>query len=193
MADYFTSDLHLGHEKVAKLRGFDTVEEHDRAVMDSLTGLKPGDELWILGDLSSGKPDDINRALALMSAFRGGLHLISGNHDACSGIHRRGWKWFGVYADWFSSINDFGVRRGPNGCTVLLSHYPFRGDHTVEDRYSQFRLKDEGAWLLHGHTHQKERFSGPRQIHVGWDAWREPVSWSWIQSVIQQAQKEGWN
>lgn len=29
MARYWIADLHLGHEKVAKIRGFDTVEEHD--------------------------------------------------------------------------------------------------------------------------------------------------------------------
>lgn len=31
---YITSDLHLGHEKVAKLRGFDSVQAHDELVIN---------------------------------------------------------------------------------------------------------------------------------------------------------------
>lgn len=58
---------------------------------------------------------------------------------------------------------------------VLLSHFPYDGDHTREDRHREFRLKDHGMPLLHGHTHSSHKFSksrfGTLQIHVGVDAW----------------------
>lgn len=30
---YLTADLHLGHQKLAELRGFDSVARHDRAIL----------------------------------------------------------------------------------------------------------------------------------------------------------------
>jgi calcineurin-like phosphoesterase family protein len=65
------------------------------------------------------------------------------------------------------------------------------GDHVGEDRATQYRLRDEGAWLIHGHTHLQNRL-GPdaryltimdpadgggitsprgREVHAGLDAW----------------------
>lgn len=32
---FYTSDLHLGHEKVAALRGFDSVAAHDAAILSA--------------------------------------------------------------------------------------------------------------------------------------------------------------
>jgi calcineurin-like phosphoesterase family protein len=31
---WFTSDLHLGHQKVSEIRGFDSVEAHDVAISE---------------------------------------------------------------------------------------------------------------------------------------------------------------
>ncbi|WP_051265718.1 metallophosphoesterase family protein [Nakamurella lactea] len=35
----------------------------------------------------------------------------------------------------------------------------------------EYRLRDEGNWLLHGHTHSSEKVTSSREIHVGLDAW----------------------
>jgi calcineurin-like phosphoesterase family protein len=121
-----------------------------------------------------------------LDQLHGEIHLIAGNHDACSPIHRQAHK---HQAEWlrrrFASIQAY-ARRRIRGANVLLSHYPYRGagDHTAEERYSQYRLVDEGLWLLHGHIHsaQKRR---RRQIHVGLDAWDlSPVSIDTIAELI---------
>ncbi len=79
--------------------------------------------------------------------------------------------------------------------TVLLSHFPYVGDRGQE-RYAQWRLKDEGLPLLHGHTHSAEEISyTPRinngggwpttQMHVGLDAWNlTPVSLEQIGELL---------
>ena len=36
---YITADLHLGHEKVALARGFTTVAEHDRVIIDNINSV----------------------------------------------------------------------------------------------------------------------------------------------------------
>ncbi len=49
---------------------------------------------------------------------------------------------------------------------------------------------DEGAWLLHGHTHLADQrvhlnTAGVlRQLHVGWDAWRRPVSLAEVTAIL---------
>ena len=48
-------------------------------------------------------------------------------------------------------------------------------------------LEDSGDWLLHGHTHLHTETHAelPRQIHVGWDAWRKPVCESEILRLMR--------
>lgn len=49
---WLCSDLHLGHELVARLRGFKSVREHDEVVLENLRScVEPDDDLWILGDV----------------------------------------------------------------------------------------------------------------------------------------------
>lgn len=195
MTIYLTSDPHFGHELVAGLRGFETVNEHDDAVLDSFYRvLYATDDLWILGDLSGGGRRAEERALDLLrgvvrdTGVR--LHLVEGNHDSCASIHRDGWKRQRRFLEVFESVHAFVRRRGPERAPVLLSHYPYEGDGPERgpERYGYARLKDTGAWLLHGHTHQTERVTGLRQIHVGWDAWRRPVVWDEIEKIIKRSE-----
>jgi calcineurin-like phosphoesterase family protein len=46
--------------------------------------------------------------------------------------------------------------------------YPLHGDHTGETRYTQYRLRDDGLWLAHGHVHTEWAKRG-RQVNVGVD------------------------
>lgn len=59
------------------------------------------------------------------------------------------------------------VQNAP-GREVLPSRFPYRRDSHGGDRYSRFRLRDEGQWLLHGHVHGAFLASG-RGINVGVD------------------------
>lgn len=172
---WFTADLHIGHKLVSGLRGFETPLDHDQqlaANWDSL--VRPGDQVWILGDISVGSKDGQERALDWVSDRVGAKHLISGNHDSTHPMHRDSHKWVWRYMEVFESVNSAGRRRH-DGKNVLLSHMPYVGDHTEVQRFDQWRLSDHGLPILHGHTHQEGRIShspkGTLQIHVGLDAW----------------------
>jgi calcineurin-like phosphoesterase family protein len=164
---FFTSDSHFRHAMVAQLRGFASAEEHDEAVISRWNEtVKPADTVWHLGDVGMSRG-----FLPLVGRLNGTVHLIAGNHDAVwpghrdSHRHQRGWL------EHFASVQAF-ARRRIGGHQVLLSHFPYEGDHAAEDRCGQYRLRDEGLWLLHGHTHwQHIQVHGGRQIHVGLDAW----------------------
>lgn len=168
---WFTSDLHFHHRKVAELRGFAGPEgsyAHDQAIIRNWNALvHPGDMVWVLGDVAM---SDVSGALALVDRLNGAKHLISGNHDAVWPGHRDSRKSQKRWLNHFESVQPFAKIRLA-GEEVLLSHFPYDGDHTENDRATQFRLRDEGKWLLHGHIHSPDRASGPRSIHVGLDAW----------------------
>ena len=52
---FFTSDLHLGHVHVAELRGFESVAEHDQALINYWNAVvSSGDDVWVLGDFALG-------------------------------------------------------------------------------------------------------------------------------------------
>lgn len=160
MSRYWIADLHLGHEKVAKLRGFESTEEHDDTIIDQLMKLRLDDEVWILGDISSGRKEGEEKALKTLReiGFWGvTFHLIAGNHDSVSSIHRNGYKHQREWLEVLDSIQQFG-RMKFNGHQILMSHYPYArsGDGTNRDtvRYLEYRLPDTGLPLIHGHTHQ---------------------------------------
>jgi calcineurin-like phosphoesterase family protein len=203
-AVWFSSDTHFLHAMVAKLRGFSSSEEHDEAVIARWNALiRPDDLVWHLGDVGLGNE---TRVLAQAARLNGRKHLITGNHDPCWPGHRDARKHQRRWLDVFESVQAFAkIRLG--GRTVLLSHMPYSGDHTGEDRHTQFRLRDEGGWLVHGHTHQRNRL-GPnpryltmmdpvtgggisrplgREVHAGLDAWDlAPASEAQIMGVISE-------
>lgn len=192
---FFTSDPHLGHAKVAEIRGFDSIEAHDDTVMASYyRALQLGGALWVLGDISSGSSTGEREALQKFRDLRemtgAAIHLIVGNHDSASPIHRNAHTRQRVFMDAFDSVQTFARRRGPGRRDVLLSHYPYPeagdGPHREGARYLYARIPDGPAWLLHGHTHQPEFRSGPRSLHVGWDAHRGPVAWGEIEQIIEK-------
>ena len=72
--------------------------------------------------------------------------------------------------------------------TVLACHFPYRGDSHDHDRFVEHRPIDKGAWLLHGHVHERWIQQG-RMINVGVDATGfRPISESAIAALIDAAQ-----
>lgn len=171
---WFTSDLHLNHEKVARLRGFDSTEEHDADVEHQFDCLvQPDDIVWILGDVVMGR---VGEGLERIASWPGHKRLISGNHDGTHPMNRRAPREMRRYSQAFEFIASAARVALPNGGRALLSHFPYSGDTPgrLEDRFTQWRLPDEGVTLLHGHTHdplQGVHLSdrGTPQLHVGWD------------------------
>lgn len=189
----FTSDLHLRHAKVAQIRGFESIEAHDTAVVASWREhVRKQDVVWVLGDLTVGSADDEAYALELVASLPGTKHFVSGNHDSAhprnssSRNRERMLRWLEV----FESVSPIASLKMA-GREVMLSHFPYDGpggDHTDVNRHVAWRAADTGRWLLHGHTHlDHQRHHHGRQIHVGFDAWRRPVAESEIIALMTGA------
>lgn len=180
---WLTSDLHLGHEKVARIRGFETVAEHDETILRNLARkVRDGDQLFILGDVVMGA----NAVRKVYSRHRirsrvGGstqVWVVLGNHDRPHPMHRNAHTHVKDWLAHFDAVITSATLRH-RGTTYLLSHFPYDGEGATrpddEDRLTQWRLRDEGVPLIHGHVHDdvRHRLSrlGTPMHHVGLDAW----------------------
>jgi calcineurin-like phosphoesterase family protein len=167
---WFTSDLHLGHMKVANLRGFDDPQDHDLALIANWSRrVQSDDVVYVLGDLSSGSSRATLDALALLQRLPGVKRLIAGNHDPIHPMHRQAHNWAWRFNEVFEFTAPF-QRLRLYGHEVMLSHFPYKVDR-AEPRYMQYRLRDEGLPLLHGHLHSEYASTSHREAHVGVDAW----------------------
>lgn len=165
---WFTSDTHFGHAMLV-----DRGHRPHRSVADMNadliarwnTRVRPRDVVWHLGDWGMGP---LGEHLAILGQLHGEVHLVTGNHDRPWPGHRDSHK---HQAAWlragFASVQAF-ARRRIHGRQVMLSHFPYSGDHTGEERAGAFRLRDTGIPLLHGHVHAEWKTRG-RQVNVGVD------------------------
>lgn len=211
MTQWFTSDLHFAHPHVAKLRGFDDYREHDRQIIRNLNEcVKPDDDLYVLGDISSGSKTSLNEALRLLHGLNvGRTHrtLILGNHDTTrleAGKLRK-------FITEFSQVALRGTTTIHGYGNALLSHYPYAnhlddGPHdglstnATSNRFQHLAIPDDAhSLLLHGHTHATipDEFNDPRQINIGLDAWElKPVNETSIISLLvnngEYAKRTGW-
>lgn len=178
---YTLSDPHVGHGLVAADRGFSSTAEHDEFFAQQwVENVGKKDSVWILGDLASSNPKP---ALELLAKLPGAKHLVAGNHDPVHPLNPDAHRHFRKYLDVFASVQS-GASRRIGDRKVLLSHFPYDGDGPGRaDRYSQWRLRDEGLWLLHGHVHKAWKVNG-RQVNVGFDVWQRPVSFDELGAFI---------
>src|SRR5262245_43031689 len=112
---WFTSDLHIGHKKVAALRmGHEQVPDfwtdhetnrHDEILAEKWdAAISADDHVWVLGDISSGSGTGQRYALEWLNARPGVKHLIAGNHDGVHPLNRDAWKWMPTYLTAFTSV-----------------------------------------------------------------------------------------
>lgn len=168
---FYTSDTHFNHHFIARDRGHGNAEEHDEYLIEAFNReLTKRDHLWILGDVFMGS---ITAGLPQVARLKGIKHLVLGNHDAAHPMHKKSHAQLRRFYEVFESVHLHEQHR-INDQDVLLSHYPYKGDHKPEDRDTQWRLRDEGRWLLHGHVHKMWGING-RQINVGVDVNAGPV------------------
>lgn len=195
MSVYFTSDLHMSHETVAKMRGFDNLEEYDSHILDVMYDqTQKGDQIWVLGDLTMGgatKEDVALRRLKILADNGRTLHFIPGNHDSCHPManknsHNRVKKFY----ETFESVQLF-ARRKIAGQYVFLSHFPPYGDHKDVDRGVEYRLRDEGQYFMHGHTHSSlfTQDDNHRYMHIGWDVAQTMIPIETIQEWIEDNER----
>lgn len=177
---WWTSDHHFGHDKIIGYchRPFADVSEMNRALVDRWNNLVgDGDEVWILGDLAMG-----DRSAALsdhVADLRGTKFLVPGNHDLCWEGGKAPDLHAAMYLD-AGRIDRIAHRPEPvtlAGRTVRLSHFPYQAQAPeATKRFAQWRLPNNGDWLLCGHVHEAWR-QRDRQVNVGVDAWHfEPVN-----------------
>ena len=125
----FIADLHLGHENMAKHRGFKDAEEHDNFLIESWNSVvHKRDATYILGDVSFNKKFPYPK----LSRLNGIIHGIGGNHDRRQDVQE-----LLKYVDSFT------------GCMMYremwLTHIPV---HPME-------LKHRAKVNIHGHIHEK--------------------------------------
>ena len=183
---FFSSDPHFGHANIIRFCGrpYYDVESMNADLVErwnSVVGV--GDDVYLLGDVALGVLGD---SLEWVSMLNGNITMVPGNHDRCwQGKQRKGGTGRGAYKEAGLHIVD-----NPEPITLadkrcLLSHFPYVGDKHDADRFTQWRPVDKGAWLLHGHVHEKWRQRG-RQINVGVDAWGGyPVSVDSLSALIR--------
>lgn len=156
---YFTSDLHLGHDKdfIYEERGFEDIHSHNLAILKNWNSVvTPNDTVCVLGDLMLG---DNAEGMNILKQLNGTIHIILGNHDTDSRI--------ALYQTLPQVTNiTFADRIRYRGYTFFLSHYPMCTGSADQG------LK-QAVINLHGHTHQKVNYvyeNGNRMYHVGVDS-----------------------
>lgn len=180
---FFTSDTHFGHANIIKYcnRPFKSVSHMNQAIIENWNNVVgPDDTVYHLGDVALGPWEDWDNSL---SQLNGHITLVIGNHDRVfEGAYneKQRTRFAPVYRQWFERMEPSLITM-ISGTEVNLSHFPYEADHMENARYMEYRLKDEGRTLIHGHTHLDEIVSrsvkGTLQIHVGMDAWNyTPVS-----------------
>jgi calcineurin-like phosphoesterase family protein len=185
-----TSDLHFGHKLVAGTRGFEDPVDHDvRVQRNWLRLVAPTDTVWVLGDISSGGAAAQMASLAILKQLPGVKYLVAGNHDSVHPKHRgKAIQWDHVYRDVFTYICSQACV-AVAGHRLMLSHFPYHHDRG-EVRYPEWRLRDEGRWLAHGHTHEEAVWDAarPREFNVALDAHGlKPVNLGAVGAFIKNA------
>lgn len=186
---FYSSDEHHLHDLVAADRGFASVEEHTEWLIDRHNSVvNKRDTVFFLGDFTLKHPETVKH---ITDRLLGRKHLILGNHDKAHPSMRRAHMKVRPYLDLFLSVQLHGWTELPGmpGRRVLLSHLPYDGDHKDSDRLTQWRLRDEGLWLLCGHVHKAWKVRG-NQINVGVDQWPDgPVLADDLGTLIRETEE----
>lgn len=186
----FTSDGHAGHDLVARERGFASHVEHDRERKRLyLKAVRPDAIAHHLGDEAMG---DWRAGLAELATWPGTRHLVAGNHDRLHPLNPNGHRFQDDFRGAFASVSLHSAHNH-EGTRFMLSHFPYDGDSpggAGDDRHQQWRLRDLGVPIVHGHTHSRQRVSlseaGTLQINVSLDAWdMRPVHLGQILEIIR--------
>jgi len=156
---WFAADLHIGHKNIIDYcdRPFrtadgqlDTSAMTEQFIKNFNEVVKPGDELYILGDLSF----ELVEARSFLRAIPGQKFMIWGNHDPKRKERQELEGMFVKAAD----IMDIKLSDGER---AVLCHYPML----------QWNKGHHGSYMLHGHTHGLCKYPGNqmRILDVGVD------------------------
>lgn len=172
---YFTSDLHIGHDKdfIWRPRGFSSIKEHDTEIIKRWNSvITPEDTVYILGDLCmSGNETEWDRVYKVLN---GEKIVIWGNHDTNNKINKYQNEYGMTYIG-LAALYKYNKKK-----MFYLSHYPTLVGNFKEERF---------FWNLSGHTHSSNKFEfGQYSIYnVAMDAHNcTPVS---IEQIIKDIEE----
>lgn len=148
----------------------------------------PEDIVYVVGDICVGEGKGCDAAIGIIESRPGRKRLVAGNHDPVHSAHRKRNTWKPRFDEVFETVDPW-TRIKVGKRDIMVCHYPYNGDHTPEDRDEQYRMRDCGAPIIHGHTHSPEKVSfsatGTVQAHVGVDAWDfTPVEQPVVMGII---------
>lgn len=162
MTTWLTSDQHYGHTNIISYSGrpFTGLEEmHCELVSRHNAVVKPNDDVWHLGDFAL----DERLVGKFLPQLNGRHRLVMGNHDKCHPCRKRSASFRKKYYTYgFMELHE----KAELG-QFLLCHMPYV---SKDQRYPEYRPKDEGKWLLHGHVHELWAVKD-KMINVGVDQW----------------------
>lgn len=147
---FFTSDTHFDHARIIELDNdpFQSMEERKEHILKCHNSVvKPGDNVWHLGDLSFSKE---GLEWYLKNA-NGNIHLIRGNHD-----DKVAWRYRHLFASAHEALYLHKSEIGSSH-SIYLSHYAML----------RWRNSCHGSLHLFGHSHGKLRSHMPRSMDVG--------------------------
>lgn len=148
MTTFLAADTHLGHRLMEERRPWDTLEEHDEAIIERWNSVvRANDIVWHLGDVAMNR-----NKLHLAGRLNGRKKLVMGNHDthpiaefleifeevrACKVLHDMILTHIPVHE---AQLRRFGVNvhGHTHGHRVMHVPYPENGlgfDNNIDPRY----------------------------------------------------------
>ena len=176
---WLCSDLHLGHDKpfIWQARGFNSIEEHDEAIIKNWNELVSWDDtVYLLGDCML---NDNEGGIHKLNQLAGNIYILAGNHDTATRIQ--------LYANIRPTILNLGLAYilKYQGYSFYLSHYPTLCSNCDTDK----PLNKQVIGLC-GHSHYTDRFADMDKgtiYHVELDAHNmKPVL---IDDIIEDIKK----
>jgi calcineurin-like phosphoesterase family protein len=216
---FFTSDTHYNHKNIVrgtsqwktfeegsshqKTRDFDTLEEHNEALVKAINDtVKVDDELWHLGDWSFGGFDSIWQFRKRLHCKK--VHLVFGNHDehivANKLINLKAEEDKNIWEHYFEFTvrdqPDYGEYRLIQDIFQSVQHYKelsIDGHKLVLCHFAMrvWNKSHKGAIMLFGHSHNTLSpgdYADKRTMDVGVDtrADMKPYSWEEIRKIMNR-------
>lgn len=171
MENWFSSDIHFGHENVIKYcnRPFADAKEMDSVIMENWNArVAPKDHVYFLGDFCFNKNWE-----RYLNKLNGRFFFIFGNHDKQirNKIHHH------HKVIWAGDYKEINIEKQP----IILMHYAMR----------VWNKSHHGAWMLYGHSHNSlEDDKRLLSIDVGVDAHDfKPINFQEVREIMIKRQE----
>lgn len=192
---WFTSDLHLGHQRdfIWKARGYASADDHTYSVIQSINAhVEPNDILFMGGDLClNTNIHKLHEYLELIQCQN--FWMLWGNHNNPheKSIYRlerdkmtpRGIR--EIYPLKYRNVTFLGhyCEVSINGQFIILFHYPLLSWNHLST----------GAWALVGHEHGGLPATRPENkngkiLDIGWDLYNKPLSFNEVKIIMDTKQ-----